>query len=229
MPAPRTSTISRIWASGDTLSPCCAASATSGPEMATASTAGISVTNGASTARKTSSSRPMMKMIDSSWIWLSVLPDLACWSTLMATAPARCTDRPEGGPSLAIVARRSLTRVVRPAPVPPWLTLDSTWSCAAWPSGERPRSRTLTTVFTWARSRWSLSNQAWSAGVSGPRASATTGTGRRLDPPSGFASCRACSLGALAGRNWRCCPGSRWTTTGGPVARRWPPPPRRRQ
>ena len=72
MPAPRTSTISRIWASGETFSPCCAASATSGPEMVTARTAGISVTSGASSARKTSSSSPMMKTMDSSWIWLSV-------------------------------------------------------------------------------------------------------------------------------------------------------------
>ena len=104
--------------------------------MVTAKTAGMSVTSGASSARKTSSSSPMMKMIDSSWIWLSVLPDLACWSTWIGTAPARCTDRPGGGPSRAIVLRRSLTRVVTPVPDPPWLTFDSTWSCAAWPSGE---------------------------------------------------------------------------------------------
>jgi len=47
-----------------------------------------------------------MKMIDSSWIWLSVDPDFDCWSTLIATAPARCTDRPAGGRSREIVARR---------------------------------------------------------------------------------------------------------------------------
>ena len=166
--------------------------------------------NGASRARNTSSSSTRMKTTDSSWIWLSVLPDLACWSTLMASGPARCTDRPDGGLSVAICARRSLTSVVRPLPEPPWLTLDSTSSCAACPSGERPRSRTLTTVETLPRSCSSFCSQDWSAAVSVPGAdAATTGTGVRVEPPSGPASFRACSLGALAGRKLALLP---WVT-----------------
>ena len=170
----------------------------------------MSVTSGASRARKTSSSSTMMNASDRNWISESVEPDLDCWSTLIATAPARCTDRPGGGPSLEIVARMSLTSVVSPLPLPPPLTVESTWSCAARPSGEWPRSRTFATVGTWPRSCSSLLSQAWSAGVSGPWAdAATTGTGVRVDAPSGAASCRACSLGALAGRKLALLP---WVT-----------------
>ena len=68
----------------------------------------------------------------------------------------------------------------------------------------------MTTVGTLARSRWSFCNHAWSAGVSVPCVdAATTGTGVRVDPPSGAASFRACSLGALAGRKFALLP---WVT-----------------
>ena len=68
----------------------------------------------------------------------------------------------------------------------------------------------MTTVFTLARSCWSFCSQACSAAVSVPWVeAATTGTGVRVDPPSGAASFRACSLGALAGRKFALLP---WVT-----------------
>ena len=87
-----------------------------------------------------------------------------------------------------------------------WLTLDSTCSCAAWPStparaADTPRSFTLTTVGTLPRSVASVASQAWSAAVKVPLlTAATTGTGISLLPPNGAARVAACSLGALAGR-----------------------------
>ena len=50
----------------ETFRPACAASPTSGPEMATAKNAGISVISGASSDRKISSSRIRMKTTDTS-------------------------------------------------------------------------------------------------------------------------------------------------------------------
>ena len=69
------------WAIWETFSPACAASATSGPEMATARNAGTSVISGASSDRKISSSRTRMKMTDRPSTWLPVLPVFFCWST----------------------------------------------------------------------------------------------------------------------------------------------------
>ena len=62
MPAPSTSTISSSWESWDTLSPWLASSATSGPDIATDSSAGITVINGASNDRKITSSSSRMKI-----------------------------------------------------------------------------------------------------------------------------------------------------------------------
>jgi hypothetical protein len=141
-----------------------------------------------------------MKITDRPSTWFPVLPDLACWSTLMANCPARCTCSPAGGPALAICARRSLTRLVTPVSSPP-PTLDSTCSCSACWSADRPRSRTATTVFTEPRSCWRVVSQLTSAAVRVPwLTAATTGTGMRLVDPNGAASCAACSLGASAGR-----------------------------
>ena len=64
---------------------------------------------------------------------LPVLPDWFCWSTLMASCPARCTCMPAGGPAAVMVERRFLTRSVI-AVWSPWFTLDSTWICAACPA-----------------------------------------------------------------------------------------------
>src|SRR5271165_946114 len=168
--------------------------------------AGISVMNGASTERKISSSRMTMKMIETYCTWLPVLPDCFCWSTLTATWPARRACAPVGGEESVIAVRRLSTRSVIAFWLP-WSTSDSTCSCAAWPvtvadGAEMPRSWTLTTVFTLARSAVSLTSHAWSAAVNVPPVrAATTGTGIRFVPPNGAASCAARSLGALAGRN----------------------------
>ena len=94
MPAPSTSTMSMSWAICETFRPACAASATSGPEIATAMNAGIRVMNGASTDRKISSSSTRMKTTVRASSWLPVDPDFFCWSTWMGIAPARCTWQP---------------------------------------------------------------------------------------------------------------------------------------
>ncbi len=56
---------------------------------------------------------------------LPVLPDCFCWSTWIASWPARCACMPGGGDESLITPRRSLIRVVC-APWLFWLTLDST-------------------------------------------------------------------------------------------------------
>ena len=82
-----------------------------------------------------------------------------------------------------------------------WLTSDSTCSCSACWSADRPRSRTETTVGTVARSCCSVASQVVSAVLRVPwSTAATTCTGTRLVAPNGAASWAACSLGALAGR-----------------------------
>ena len=53
--------MSMSWAICETFRPACAASATSGPEIATAMNAGIKVMSGASSERKISSSSTRMK------------------------------------------------------------------------------------------------------------------------------------------------------------------------
>ena len=63
---------------------------------------------------------------------------------------------PGGGDERLITARRLLIRSVC-APWSFWLTLESSWSCAAWPltparEADSPRSFTLTTVGTLPRS-----------------------------------------------------------------------------
>src|SRR5580704_14072753 len=87
--------------------------------MATDRNAGTSVISGASSDRKITSSRSKMNSADRSSTWFPVVPDLACWSTLMAMSPARCTCSPGGGPGRAIVARKSLTSVVSLVSSPP--------------------------------------------------------------------------------------------------------------
>ena len=62
----------------ETFRPACAAAPTSGPAMATAKNAGISVISGASSDRKISSSRIRMKTTDTNSTWFPVLPDLVC-------------------------------------------------------------------------------------------------------------------------------------------------------
>ncbi len=101
--------------------------------MATARNAGISVISGASSDRKISSSRTRMNTTDRPSTWFPVVPDFACWSTLIAMSPARCTCSPAGlwvGAVLLICARRSFTSVVSPVWSPP-PTLESTCSCSA--------------------------------------------------------------------------------------------------
>ena len=178
--------------------------------MVTARTAGISVTSGASSARKTSSSSPMMKTIDSSWIWLSVLPDLACWSTLIATAPARCTDRPAGGPSRAIARAQVLDQRGQAvagsalADVGQHLELRGLAVGRAAEVTHLDHRRHLGQVMLEL-----LQPRLVRRGERALVAAATTGTGVRVDPPSGAASFRACSLGALAGRKFALLP---WVT-----------------
>ena len=162
--------------------------------------AGMSVISGASSERKISSSSTRMKTTVRASSWLPVDPVFFCWSTWMATAPARCTCRPDGGPARAMVLRRLSMSVVSPVWSPP-PTVDCTWICSAWPSPDRPRSVTRTTVGTCRRSFSSVLSQATSAAVSCPwLTAATTGTGVRLVPPNGAARSAACWLGALAGR-----------------------------
>ena len=122
--------MSMSWAICETFSPACAASPTSGPEIATATNAGMSVISGASSDRKISSSRMRMKTTETPSSSLPVDPDFFCWSTWIATAPARCTCTPGGGLARAIVPRRLSTSVVSPL-ASPWPTLDSTCSCSA--------------------------------------------------------------------------------------------------
>ena len=73
-----------------------AASATSGPAMITEKAAGAIVTSASVNDRKISTSSTMMKMIDRFSILLPWLPEAFCWSTWMATSPARCTLSPAG-------------------------------------------------------------------------------------------------------------------------------------
>ena len=162
--------------------------------------AGMSVISGASSERKISSSSTRIKTTVRASSWLPVDPVFFCWSTWMATAPARCTCRPDGGPARAMVLRRLSMSVVSPVWSPP-PTVDCTWICSAWPSPDRPRSVTRTTVGTCRRSCSSVLSQATSAAASCPwLTAATTGTGVRLVPPNGAARSAACWLGALAGR-----------------------------
>ena len=201
--------MSRIWASWETFSPAWAASATSGPEMVMARNAGISVISGASAARKISSSRTMMNSTDRPWIWLPVFPVWFCWLTAIGMAPARCTDRPDGGPARLIAVRRLSTRSVTAGELP-CETLDSTSIWTACPSVDRPRSRTSVTVFTWRRSVCRVPSQVWSEAASGALLrAASTSTGTSFEPPNGLASVAACSLGALAGRKLALLP---WVT-----------------
>src|SRR5208282_2353567 len=107
---------------------------------------------------------------------------------------------PAGGADFAICSRMFFTSVVWSGWLP-WLTSDSTCSCSACWSADRPRSRTETTVGTVARSCCSPASQVVSAVLRVPWfTAATTCTGTRLVAPNGAASCAACSLGALAGR-----------------------------
>lgn len=115
-------------------------------------------------------------------------------------APARCTDRPCGGPARLIAARSPSTRLVTAVELP-CETLDSASTWTAWPSGDTPRSRTRVTVGTPRRSFCRPATHVWSAAVSGALVrAARTSTGVTLDVPNGAASFAACSLGALAGR-----------------------------
>src|SRR5580693_5915173 len=124
-------------------------------------------------------------------------------------APARCTDRPCGGPARLIADRSPSTRFVT-AVESPCETLDSASTCTAWPSGDTPRSRTTVTVCTAAMSFCRPVSQAWSAAVSGALVrAARTSTGVSLEDPNGAASFAACSLGALAGRKLALLP---WVT-----------------
>ena len=142
-----------------------------------------------------------MKTIDRSWTSLPWLPDAFCWSTWIATSPARCAWRPAGSPACAIFARSPSTRSVCWFWLPPPCTASAT-SCTAWPSGERPASSTRLmpgTVRSW---RCKAVTAVRSAAEScDPGRAITTGTGCRLAVPNGAASSAACSLGALAGRN----------------------------
>ena len=150
--------MSSSWDNCETLSPWLASSAMTGPAISTDSSAGITVTNGAVSDRKISSSRMMMKRKAAICTWLPVLPDCFCWSTLMANCPVRCTCIPAGGDDAAIAARMLSTRSVTPFSLPVD-TFDCTWICAACPSTpfgpgtcDWPTSRTFTTVGTLARS-----------------------------------------------------------------------------
>ena len=158
MPAPSTSTISSSWESWDTLSPWLASSATSGPAIATDSSAGITVINGASSDLKITSSSSRMKISAANCTWLPVLPDCFCWSTWIAIWPARCTSMPGGGDESVIAVRRLPTRSVT-ALLSLRFTVESTCSCAAWPSTpfgpgtcDSPSRRAFVTVGTLARS-----------------------------------------------------------------------------
>ena len=162
--------------------------------------AGMRVISGASSERKMSSSSTRMKTTVRASSWLPVDPVFFCWSTWMAAAPARCTCSPDGGPARAMAPRRLLMSEVRPVWSPP-PTLDCTSNCSAWPSPDRPRSGTRTTVGTLRRSCRSVLSHDTSEAVSCPSlTAATTGTGVRLVPPNGAARSAACWLGALAGR-----------------------------
>ena len=141
-----------------------------------------------------------MKTTDRSSTSFPVVPDLACWSTLIAMSPARCTCSPAGGDALLIVARSLSTSVVCPLASPPPMS-ESTCSWSACWSADRPRSWTLTTVGTVLRSCARVASQDVSAAVRVPwLTAATTGIGIRFGDPNGDASCAAFSLGALAGR-----------------------------
>ena len=119
--------------------------------------------------------------------WLPVEPDFFCWSTWMATAPARCTWRSAGGPARTIALRRLSTRLVMPV-WSPWPTSDSTCNCSACPSPDVPRSVTRATVGTERRSCRRVFSDARSAVVSCPwLTAATTGTGIRFVAPNGLA------------------------------------------
>ena len=83
--------------SEETLSPWFPSSPMIGPAIVTDSSAGITVMNGASSDRKIRNSRMRMKTNAAPWTSLPVLPDWFCWSTLMASSPARCTCMPAGG------------------------------------------------------------------------------------------------------------------------------------
>src|SRR6201996_7241948 len=195
--------------SDETLSPWLPSSPMIGPAIVTDSRAGITVMNGASIERKIRNSRMRMKTNAAPCTWLPVLPDCFCWSTLIASWPARCTCMPAGGPAAVMEERRFLTRSV----IAPWSlcdTLDSTWICAACPAtpcgpgtADSPSSRTFVTVGTLPRSVTRVPRNAWSAELNDPvDTAATTGTGvTESEMPSGAARFVACSLGALAGRN----------------------------
>jgi hypothetical protein len=157
----------------ETFRPACAASPTSGPAMATAKNAGISVISGASSDRKIISSKTRIKITDRPSTWFPWLPDLACWSTLIAIWPARFTCNPAGAAAVTIFARMFFTSVVWSGWLA-WLTSDSTCSCSPCWSADRPRSRTETTVGTVARSCRSVASQVVSAVLSVPPPTAAT-------------------------------------------------------
>ncbi len=96
MPAPRTITTSMNWVMEETGTPIRVDSAISGPATWATRTAGRSVSSGASTARKTRSSRPTMTSTANRWMRLRVAREL-CWvATCEASAPAGSRRSPGG-------------------------------------------------------------------------------------------------------------------------------------
>lgn len=85
------------------------------PDTTKTSAAGRSVTRGASTDRKMTNSKTMMKRIEASWISLPYLAD-CCWAAaLVASCPARCICRSAGNGAWARTEFRSMGVVPSPS------------------------------------------------------------------------------------------------------------------
>ena len=156
---------------------------------------------GARAARKITNSSTRMNRIENSWIWLLCLVDCFWLATWVGIWPARLTRRSPGSDVLSMAAWRSATSRL----VPVWsngVTVETTSSWAAWPSGAVPRKFTPVTVGTCRRLAESVLSAAWSASDKvAPEVSATTCTWLWLvEPMRGSASLAAWVLGALAGR-----------------------------
>ena len=107
-----TSTISSSWAIGETCRPCLAASATSGPAMATEIAGGSTVVIARLSDRKISTSSTITNKMDRNCTLLPVLPDAFCWSTWIARSPAACAWSPGGRCAAVIAARTPSTTVL---------------------------------------------------------------------------------------------------------------------
>ena len=91
--------MSSSWVIDETWTPMFVDSAMTGPDRTSTNAAGISVTSGASTARKASSSRTMMNRSESCDVWSCDEPVALIVSTCVASWPVRWICRPAGAPA----------------------------------------------------------------------------------------------------------------------------------